>query len=153
MYLLEANFLCFLGYQNLHAKFSHFIISKINSKLQEGVNPPRGGFFCNPPPGRGGFPKQIHFLSPPHWGDFLLAIFLHFCAIFGVKTVCITKIFACGVFFETKVESPPPSGGEEFSAILGCSFLFYFCAIFGAKILLNWKVSNHNAFFFTIEIR
>ena len=31
VYFLEANFLCFLGCQNLDAKFNHFLISKFNS--------------------------------------------------------------------------------------------------------------------------
>ena len=48
-------------------------------------NPP--GIFCNPPPA-GGIPKF----------EFSVGHFLHFCAIFGVKIVPITKIFTCGAF-------------------------------------------------------
>ena len=51
-------------------------------------------------------------------------------------------------------ENSPPRWGEELSAIVGCIYFFHFSVIFGAKIVLNWKISNHNAFlFFTIEIR
>ena len=45
MFFLEATFLCFLGCQNLDAKFSHFIISKFNSKSLYNVSR-NGGYMC-----------------------------------------------------------------------------------------------------------
>ena len=45
MYFLDANFLCFLGCRNLDAKFGHFIISKINSKLPLNVSG-NSGYMC-----------------------------------------------------------------------------------------------------------
>ena len=57
--------------------------------------PPGGGIFCNPP-GRGGLPLNPESV-PQRW-EFSVGHFLHFCAIFGVKIVPITKIFACGAF-------------------------------------------------------
>ena len=51
----------------------------------------------------------------------------------------------------TEDNYPLPDGQRNFLQFLGVFFL-HFSAIFGAKIGLNWKTSNHNAFFFTIEI-